>query len=414
MDAIEIKPTNIRAISYFEQLFYRWFVVYNPLYFASALCFVFGVFLVSKGMNQINWLDGQLLLTAVIECYEILLLAGSFILYRMAGLRRPAVILAIINICFLFDCTYQTEHISTVPLFGGIASFLWIVMFAAKLLALAWIFRLRIPWFGYAIPILAAIGIAVIPHLLFYTGIDQSVIHLAATWYGAVLAILFLWYRPSVTCEGLSDPAGRIVLAKVWTAAWIIWGGLYLFHVISWIRFYEFAINAAILAPVCSIIPFVSDNEEYTWAGLTLVMFFSLSSPPFFFLVAVMCALVFFWRATTGLPPRMYVGAILCLHLAIRTIGWKAYPFPDPADWLAVTTGISLIGIGWYYRLVSALLLSAGGGYVYIDPPLPRTIMQWGALFIGAGFVTLIAGIAANWRFRFDPSDMEKDAVKGG
>jgi hypothetical protein len=66
--------------NYINHLFYKWFVKYNPLYFISALCFVFGVFLVSRGMHKIYWIDGQIILTAVIESYEILLLAGSFIL----------------------------------------------------------------------------------------------------------------------------------------------------------------------------------------------------------------------------------------------------------------------------------------------------------------------------------------------
>lgn len=414
MNPIDLKPTAIVSTDTIASLFYRWFVEFNPLYFASALFFVFGVFLVSKGMSQINWLDGQLLLTAVIESYEILLLAGSFILYRVAGLRRPAVILAIINICFLFDCTYQTEHISTVPAVGEIATLLWIFAFAAKLIALAWIFRLRVSLIGYAIPILAAVGIAVPPHLLYYSGIDKSLIHLVATWYGVALAVLFLWYRPVVTCEGPPDPEGRVVLGKVWNAAWMIWGGFYLFHTLSWIRFYDIAISPANLAPIFAILPFVSEKEEFTWVGLPLVMVFSLGSPPFFSLVSILCTLVFFWRAVAGRHPRLYIGAILCFHLALRTIGWEAFPFPDPNQWLVVLTGVSLLAVGWSYRLLSAFLIATFGGFAYWNPPGPRNIMEWGALFIAAGFASLVAGVAANWWFRFISSDMEKPTVKKG
>jgi hypothetical protein len=150
---------------YLNDLFYHWFVKYNPLYFVSALCFLGGVFLASKGMRGINWIDGQVLLTGVIELYQILLLACSFILFRVISQTRPAVILVIMNIFFLFDCTYQTEHLSSVQSIGGFWTVLWIMLFALKLKCLTGIFRLKIPVIGFLVPIFAAIGIAGAPYL---------------------------------------------------------------------------------------------------------------------------------------------------------------------------------------------------------------------------------------------------------
>ena len=100
IDRSNIIHHNLNFMNY---VFYEWFVRYNPLYFVSAACFVIGVFLVSQGMHNINFIDGQIILTAVIESYEILLLTGSFILFRMVSQARPAVILAIMNIFFLVD-----------------------------------------------------------------------------------------------------------------------------------------------------------------------------------------------------------------------------------------------------------------------------------------------------------------------
>ncbi|KPJ76185.1 MAG: hypothetical protein AMJ54_12535 [Deltaproteobacteria bacterium SG8_13] len=414
MNPIDPQQATAGRLGSVESLFYRWFVQYNPLYFASALFFVLGVFLASKGMSQINWLDGQLLLTAVIECYEILLLAGSFILYRIAGLRRPAVILAVINICFLFDCTYQTEHISANPEFGILASFLWIAAFAAKLIALGWIFRLQVSWISYAIAMLAAVGVAAGPHLLYYSSIGQSMIHLAATWYGALLAIVFLWLRPAVTSENSPDHRCRVVLPTVWKAAWAIWGGFYLFHTVSWIWFFDIGVNSANVAPIFAVLPFISKKEEHFWVGLTLVMVFSLGSPPVYFLVAALCALIFFLCGAAGRNPRMYIGAIVCLHLALRSLGWEKFPMPDPDQFLVVLTIVSLLMVGWGCRMVSPFLVAIFGGIVYWHPPEPRDFMEWGALFIGAGFASLFAGVAANWWFRFEPSDRDKPAVKNG
>lgn len=409
MNQINQPKAMIQNSNRLDRLFYRWFVLYNPLYFISALCFVFGVYLVSTGMNRINWIDGQIILTAVIEFYEILLLAGSFLLYRIAALRRPAVILAIINICFLFDCTYQIEHISSVPFFGQISTVIWILLFTLKLTALTWIFRLKVPLVGYIIPILAAAGIAVPPYFLYYTTIDGSLIHLVSTWYGAVLTAIFLWLRPVVSCPEASNPQRKVILSRIFNAAWLIWGGFYLFHTISWVRFFDIDISLANLAPILVVLPFISKKEEFTWVGSALVILFSLTHPPSFFVAALFIAMVFLLNGMNNRHPRLYIGAILSLYLTLLTVGWQNFPLPEPDPILTVLTGTGLVLIGFFYRLISAFLLVLLGGLVYWNPRGPRDIIEWGALFIAAGFISLVAGILANWKFRFMSSNMEEN-----
>jgi len=394
-----------------NRLFYRWFVLYNPLYFISALCFVFGVYLVSTGMNRINWIDGQIILTAVIEFYEILLLAGSFLLYRVASLRRPAVILAIINICFLFDCTYQIEHISSVPYFGQISTVIWIFLFALKLIALAWIFRLKVPLVGYIIPILAAVGIAIPPHFLYYTTIDNALIHLASIWYGALLAAIFLWFRPTVSCPDVRDPESNLILTRVINAAWLIWGGFYLFHTISWVRFFDIGVNPANLAPMFVVLPFISKKEEYTWVGSAVVILLSLTHPPVFWVATLLLGIVFVLNGINHRQPRLYIGAILSIYLTLLTMGWQNFPLPEPGFLLTVITGMGLVTIGLSYRLISAFIPVLFGGLAYWNPRGPRDIMEWGTLFIAVGFISLIAGILASWKFRFMSSNIEKNSV---
>jgi len=218
-------------------------------------------------MHNINWIDGQIILTAVIESYEILLLSSSFILYRFVSQYRPAVMLAVLNIIFLFDCTFQTEHISAVKYLGGISTVIWLILFALKLKALTWIFRLKISIVGYIVPILAAIGVAGTPYLFTYTNIDKSIIHSIITWYGIVLAVLVLWFRPTVICRNELGKNGKAILRRVSNAAWMIWGGFDLYHLVSWLIFFDVEINLANVAPVFLILPFVSEKEEFTWAG---------------------------------------------------------------------------------------------------------------------------------------------------
>ncbi len=98
---------------WFQHVVYDWFVRYNPLYFFSALCVLLGMYFVSQGLEAMEWTAGQLLLSRVIQVYEILLIAGAALLFRGAKLSRPAVILGIMEMVFLFDCTFRAEAATT-------------------------------------------------------------------------------------------------------------------------------------------------------------------------------------------------------------------------------------------------------------------------------------------------------------
>jgi hypothetical protein len=390
--------------SYLNELFYNWFVRYNPLYFVSAACFIVGVLLVSKGIHNINWIDGQIILTGVIETYQLLLLAGSFILYRILSQTRPAVILAIMNIVFLFDCTYQTEHLSSVPYIGDISTALWIVLFVVKLKVLTWIFRLKLPLVGFLVPIFAALGVAATPYFLYYTTIDAAFIHLAMTWYGVALAILFLWSRPTVLWRDKLDEHSKTVLLRIANAAWMIWAGFFLFHLISWIRFFDIDVNMANIAPVFILLPFILDREELVWAGCIATSLLSLANPSYFWINAILVAVVLCINGWRNGRPRLYIGAIWSLHFALAAVSWHAGPFPEPAAWVHVMTAIFLIATGCMYRSIFAFITALIWIFMYWKPQGPEGIMQWGALFIAIGFATLIAGIFFNWKFRFAPS----------
>ena len=396
---------------YLNDLFYHWFVKYNPLYFVSALCFLGGVFLASKGMRSINWIDGQVLLTGVIEFYQILLLGSSFILFRIISQTRPAVILAIMIIFFLFDCTYQTEHISSVKFIGGIWTVFWIVLLAFKLKFLAAIFRLKIPVIGFLFPILAALGIAGAPYLFYYTNMDKSFIHLMMTWYGVILASLVLWFRPMAICRDKLDAMATSVLNRAVNAAWLIWGGFYLFHLISWIRFFDIMITPANVAPLFILLAFISRHEGFTWSGCIMAVILSSANPSLFWLGALLAGVVFFINGWMNRQARLYIGAIIAVHFLLTALGWETGPFPSPAPWLSALTGISLLAIAWFFRLVSASLIAVLGAMVYWNPRGPRDIIDWGSLFIAIGFASLVAGVVINWKFRFAPADLGNKRV---
>jgi hypothetical protein len=362
-------------------------------------------------MHNIDWIDGQIILTAVIESYEILLLVGSFILYRKVSQNRPAVILALLNIIFLFDCTFQTEHLSTLGYLGGLSTLIWLCLFAAKLGVLLWIFRLKLPAIGFMVPILAAIGMTGTPYLLGYTNLDKSTVHLMITWYGVVLAVLVLWFRPAVSSKDNLDQQGKMILLRITKAAWLIWGGLYLYHIISWIRIWDIIIPVEHIAPIFVILPFITKEEGITWAGCILAITFSVSTPSVFWFTALMVGMVFYLKGWRNHQPRLYMGAILALHFSLSSIGGEGYSFSNPPLLLAVASGLGLLAIGWIYRLISAFLIVLVGVFVFWNPRGPQGIIEWGSLLIAIGFATLIGGIIMNWKLRFSAIDPGKGQI---
>ena len=398
--------------TYLQQLFYDWFVRYNPLYFVSAACFIFGVLLASRGIQSIEWIDGQIILTGVIELYQFGLLAGAFILYRIFNQIRPAVILAVMNIVFMFDCTYQTEHISFVELIGEISSVIWVFLIVAKILALIWIFRLEVPLIGIIIPVLAAIGIVSGPYLLYYSYIDAVLIYLLMTWYGVLLTALYFWFRPVIACRNKLDPRCSAVLERISNAAWMIWAGFYLFHLISWIRFYDINVSLANIAPIFIILPFISKREELAWVSGLAAIPASLVNPSLFCFNAFLLGLVYCIKAWKDSHPRLYIGAILCFHFALTTVLWSDGSFPESPQWLIAFSAISLVGIGWSYRLASAFMVASIWAFIFWHPRGPRDIIEWGTLFMGIGFVSLATGIILNWKFRTTIAKNERERVR--
>ena len=386
--------------SYLNELVYDWFVRYNPLYFVSAACFIFGVLLVSRGIQNINWIDGQILLTGVIELYQFGLLAGAFILFRIFNQRRPAVILAVMNIVFLFDCTYQTEHISSVQLIGEISTVIWVLLIALKILALVWIFRIKVPVIGMILPVSGAIGIVTGPYLLYYTYFDAALIHLIMTWYGVILAVVYFWFRPAAMCTKKLDRRCATVLDRITHAAWMIWAGFYLFHLISWIRFFDINVSLANMAPIFIILPFIANREELSWVGSLAAILLSLVNPSLFSINAFLVGLVFCIKAWRDGHPRLYMGGILSFHFALTTVMWSGGPFPDSSLMLILLSALLLVAVGLAYRLISAFIIASIWVLIFWHPRSPRDILEWGGLFIGMGFLSLVTGVILNWKFR--------------
>ncbi len=378
-------------------LLHYWFVQYNPLYFVSALCVLCGTFLVTNGLETIGWEQGQILLTIVIQTYEILLLIGTALLFRVAGQRRPAVILGIVEVFFLFDPTFQTMTIAHLGTTGFVMSTAWVVMVLVKLEILAWIFRLKTSPTALILPALAAVGVAGMPYALGYAGATNGTIHLIATWYVVGLVAVFLWTPPKITCAITLDAWGQTVFHRASKAAWMIWTGLYLYHLAAWMVEFSIPLTLPHAAPFLLLLPFVSKKENAVWAGCLGAVVVTSVEPFTVAPTALLVSLVFACHGWRTHRHRLLVGAVMSLYLAAWTHGWHSGLLPEPELWLNVTTAAVLFVMAWRLQLLSAALAAV----VVMLPTwknfVPQDTLEWGVLLLVIGFLALIVGVAIYW-----------------
>ncbi|MDM8542741.1 hypothetical protein QUF90_16830 [Desulfococcaceae bacterium HSG9] len=398
---------KMKQMEKFRGVLNRWFVQYNPLYFFSALCMLLGIFFVSPGLGDKAWQTWETVLTIVIELYQLLLITGAAILFRYTKQFRSAAILGLIATCFMFDTTFQTEVIATFDRMGLLMMGNWVIMAALKLVAIRWAFQLRVSWTVLAVPFLAVTGIAIVPHLFYRTGYDQDIIHLVAVWYGTGLAA-FIWAkRPVIRCDAPLGASQQYILQRIMNAIWMIWAGLYLYHLIAWL--FTFAITldkpALYIAPGLLIFALLSRKEKQVWAGCAGTLFITLFQLKLLGPTACLVSIVFGVQAWRLKRPQLYIGAVLTVYIAVQTIGWYNWPLPEPNLWAMFASAGGLIAIAYHFHLMTALLPLLAGLFPIITSVNSLGLKGWGVLLIAMAFMTLIVGIAINWSQRYKPTD---------
>ncbi len=130
--------------NFINHLFYKWFIKYNPLYFISALCFVFGVFIILPFITEeegLTWAGCILAITFSVSILSLFwftaLLAGMVFYLKGWQNRQPRLYIGAILALHFSLSTFGGEgySFSDPPL-------LLIVSTGFGLLAIGWIFRL--------------------------------------------------------------------------------------------------------------------------------------------------------------------------------------------------------------------------------------------------------------------------------
>ena len=383
-----------------------WFIQYNPLYSFSALCVLTGVYLITENLQA--WFEGQIVLAFTMQLYEFILIGGGALLFHYTRQYRPAVILGIMAVFFLFDCTLRTEGLATLGLTGMVLSIIWTVLMAVKLRLLAWSFRLQIPRIVYCGTWIAAAAIAGAAHLLNSESLDRSLIIMLLSWVGCVVALGLLWlqppikfdFMPTIGCDFVLSSWGQTVLKRAVTATWVAWTIFYYLHLISLALIFDVTWSLFHIIPLLATLPMWSRRETVIWPSAVLAVVISLLEPQTIAPIALMTASVLAWQARRIHQPRLYIGSVLMTYVGIWTLGLTTLTLPPPNLALNIIAALILIAIAWHLRKFNALLVAGLCMLPGITLYMPQTHLQWGVFSLVIGFVALIVGIAINWWWR--------------
>jgi hypothetical protein len=417
---------------------HRWFIEYNPLYLLSAALVLGGVTLISRGFTQEGGTQGGLLAAAIAELYACLLIASAAVLTRL-GLRRQAVMLALLAVTFQGDLALGTLTFTQVGWIGTPISLAWLALFVGKLRALAWAVRLRLSWSLVLVVTLGALGLAVLPRCI-EPGSDAGSA-VVALWLFAVFA-LRLWTSPTVASEVSLDAWARTVLRRSLAATWLIWAALLMAHVAFWVV--VLGLRAAVFVPVALLLATrFMRREARVWAAVGGTLLLVATWMPTFFWVSALLAAgalglfalrrpglmaqaeevvpvrdgpyrtadlrlasaeppgTLFRRADRGSLLRLLTGSLFAVYLASWTCGWSGGPWPAHIVLLDGLLAAALLfmavplrgRIAFVPLAATSLHLALERGWI----ATPRSTLGWGATSTALGFAVMLVALGVSW-----------------
>ena len=401
-DVAELElPPDSAAINFeakLRQLLHEWFVTYNPLYFASALSFLLGVFLGSEELTPLDWRLGDLALAGIVQLYELALIAAAVVLWR-SQLKRPATILLLLEALFFFDPTGEIETlIHLEPWDLPLAAF-WLLLAAGKIWVLARAFGLRLNSWSWTVIFGSAAALVAPPLLLDAFPHAAERLHPLALLVMLGLAALAFSRRCQIQLRDGGEPSREIagclngILGLALT--------LSLFHLISWLYVFDLELNLLHLAAILVIWVGSTRSEGAVWLGSGVLLAAMLPRPEDWCYLAGGLALLLAWRAWREARPSLYGAALLCLDLAVRTFGWENGYFPAHLHWIDALVLAALVWLAWRYRVFFGLAVA-------LTPTLPRLLVagshfdqaEKAITLIVAAFLLLFAGLVINLKVR--------------
>ncbi len=449
------KTTGIVDPDPWRRLLHRWLVEYNPLYLLSAMLVLGGVTAVSRGLAQEGSIQGQLGVAVIAEVYAWSLIGGAAMLVRI-GLRRPAVLLALLTVLYQADLTLHTE---TCAFLGGIgipASVAWVLIFVAKLRALAWALRLRLPRSAFGVATFGALGLAAMPHLAYHLG-PRTTNPIAGLWVFALGAAALYSVREVKSLDPL-DAWGRTVLRRTARATWVLWAVILLLHLGFWHTEFRIDFRTVVLAALLLSTRWVRWELGVWTVVAATIAFAAIGYPGDLSVASLMAAATLALRAyrsprvvvqkvatefpsgpyrTPGVEPapvepisrttfdraapaafsRLLAGAMLGLYLSSATLGWSGGSWPEMT--LVFEGALALAAVIsyrlWRRPVVFVPVAAVYGAWTLRALPVPQTLLQWGTVIVASGFALLALSLAFAWTFRHAsvPSGLSAASPRG-
>jgi hypothetical protein len=396
----------------------HFFVEFNPLYFVSAFCVLYGVFLVARNIEGLGLKTieaQQFLLFGVIQAYEVLVIAGAAFLAHRVRATRPAVLLGLLECVLLFDCTFRLESAAVEDAFGHLLMVLWVLLTAAKIWGLARALGLSLPRAQFAALTGIAAGMAGSIAWLSSAGANKPLALQAAAWFGAVVLLVLEARRPVLDSRLARNPRQQESAALCIRAGYRILAGFYFYHLCAYLSVSaDAAVNGvavpALAGTLLLLYALLRDSQKDSWLfGLSTagIACFNPAALPW---ALMLVGALWIYRVCRGGHSNLAIGAALAFYAVGLIVAWHSeqelFPtLPGPLDWQNVFLAVGLLFIAVRLHNPAAWALLAGllgySAYSHADWQrlVPRSELGRGMLLLGTGFAALLAGVAVNWLF---------------
>ncbi len=349
----------------------------NPFYALSVSAMLLGCWLLSEALHlQAGRLGGLLVLMAVLQLYECLLVGLGTFLVRTGQAPRDGVSVLVLESLFLMDAPLLVAECVTADARVGTA-----VALATLGLAVA-----KLAWVRRKVAGLLSTRAALVlaAQSAFVLAVPAAAAHLAwaglfsagALWlfWWATLALPFAqqWLRREAVGEDARGPEwGRA--AWTWTPA-----AMALLHLWAVGYIHSIPFQPAFLAPLLLGLAATAERGRFTR---------SVALPAFALVLSLG------QKATLGFP--LGPGGPLLSPLPLGGLAaaatWGYLAWRDREKWLAMLSAVC-VAAGPLHSSSSRLWHALGRVLAFIDAHRPRDAFDWGVLALIAAFVLLAAG----------------------
>lgn len=303
-----------------HRLLHRWLVLYNPFYFLSALSLLSGVYLISQHLEggPVDWTLGYLGLVAALQVYELALIGCAAWLNRAQDLKRPAVILCMVESLLLLDPTFTAQVVAHLEPYDIGLTVLWSLLVPLKISAMAWALDLRIARPALLLVSAALAALVIVPTLLDgFIGNQRASAQILSLAVWSFAGFLLIWSAKPFEWVARSplNPWGQAVHRRIQAAVRCAVPTAVMIHGVSWVTVYDLELLIHHLIPFLLVATWLGRGNAATW--IAAVCAYAVASPDSPHWVALVLAIIFVKLAHDRKDFLLSCGAVTASYLGI-------------------------------------------------------------------------------------------------